>query len=580
MESQTVSARSRVLAGRRIGSGMLQVADDQSQSFKQRVARRLFRERDILLRSDGRVHYLRLTPRLQKAMAGGLLVVLLGVATVSGGLVWQQERLSQRAVELAESRAAREALDERMRSARRQVGDLLAQIGGQLDGTEHLNDSGAALSQGLERIRAGLTTLAARNSALAARVARARADLRRADAHAEQLAASRARLENELSATRSELAGIVSRREELANRLADARADQEALRASRQAEANARLEAEERAQRLAESLEATRRDEVGLRGRLDSLQAQVAESKKARSGLMQERKELAQRVGRLERTLGKDLGGEGGGEADLAGRIARLEKALLAAESKGTLLAAERDRLQGKVGELQDRLASWRDRQSGVLEHFRARARDGLDPIEKTVAMTGIDVDMLIARVQAEGGARGGPFIPASDEIDGALGEEVRRLEAQIERLVALQAGLRSLPLTAPLDAFWISSHFGKRRDPYNGRWAMHEGLDLAAQAGSPVHAAAPGKVVYAGRKHGYGRVVEVDHGYGITTRYAHLKSIAVERGTRLEHRDKVGGVGNSGRSTGTHLHYEILVDGEPFDPMNFLEAGKHVFKG
>ncbi len=149
-----------------------------------------------------------------------------------------------------------------------------------------------------------------------------------------------------------------------------------------------------------------------------------------------------------------------------------------------------------------------------------------------------------------------------------------------MQRLVALQAALGSMPLTAPVDSFWISSHFGKRKDPYNGRWAMHEGIDLAATAGSRVVATAPGKVVFAGTKSGYGRLVEIDHGFGLRTRYAHLRSIRVETGQRVEHRQTVGTLGSSGRSTGPHVHYEVLVEGEPMDPDDFLEAGKHVFKG
>lgn len=558
---------------------MDRATQDRGRSFVRRAWTRAFREREILLRSDGRVRYVRLTRRLQQVAAASLLACCLGVGVLSGGLVWQQEKLSRHAAELAEARAARQATSARLEAARRQVSQLVSQIGGEPGNTtDGASSRDPALSEAIKQLRAGLARLADRNAALASRVAQVREDLRQADARAAKLAASRKRLERRLAGTRGELSGIVGRREALARRLAEARADVKALRASRQAEANARLEAERKAERLARRLQATRADESRMREHLDELRQQVVRSKKARQDLMQERENLAKRVGQLERVLGGNLEGETDG--DLAGRIARLEKALLAAESKGTLLAAQRDRLQHKVRELQKRLAAWRDRQSGVLEHFRARARHGLDPIEKTVAMTGLDVDRLISRVRDTRAGRGGPFIPASARIDGALGEEVRRLETQMSRLVALQTVMRSLPLTAPLDAYWISSHFGKRRDPYNGRWAMHEGIDLAAQLGSPVHAAAPGTVVYAGRKPGYGRVVEVDHGYGIKTRYAHLKAIEVARGARLAHRDTLGRVGDSGRSTGAHLHYEILMDGDPFDPMNFLKAGKHVFKG
>ena len=131
----------------------------------------------------------------------------------------------------------------------------------------------------------------------------------------------------------------------------------------------------------------------------------------------------------------------------------------------------------------------------------------------------------------------------------------------------------------APAFGFGQGKDFGKRRDPYNGRWAMHEGIDLAGQPGLTVHAAAPGKVVHAGWKGGYGRMVAIAHGYGIVSRYAHLKKITVEEGQSVEHRGALGKLGNTGRSTGPHVHYEIRVEGEPADPMNFLKAGKYAFK-
>lgn len=566
-----------------MGSGMHGRAGQRTETGWRRLWRRVFRQRQILLRSDAGVRCLHLSPRLQQAMAAAVLALVAWFAGMGGGLVWQQERLAERGAELARAHDAYADLNAEVDAAREQAVALLAQLGDAgVDGRGSAPGS-PALSQALRQLRTGVASLAARNSALADRVARVRRDLRRADARAESLAAARVRLEEELAATRMDLSAVVDRRRVLAHELAETRADLKALRASRQAEANGRLQAEDKARRLARDLAATRADEADLRERLQDLEQQVAESKDTRSDLLQERRELAQRVGRLEDTLGSVTeavpDGAAGG-SDLAGRIAGLEKALLAAESKGTVLAAERDRLRGKVRQLQARLDSLRQRQSGVLAHFRDRARHGLDPIERTVAMTGLDVDALVARVREEAQALGGPFIPAAGEMDGPLSEEVQRLEREMQRLVALRAALRSLPLTAPLDAYWISSYFGKRRDPYNGRWAQHEGLDLAAQHGSPVVAAAPGKVVFTGRKPGYGRMVEIDHGYGIRTRYGHLDSIAVQAGTRLEHRGEIGKVGDTGRSTGSHLHYEIRVNGEALDPMNFLEAGKHVFKG
>ncbi len=136
------------------------------------------------------------------------------------------------------------------------------------------------------------------------------------------------------------------------------------------------------------------------------------------------------------------------------------------------------------------------------------------------------------------------------------------------------------LPLVAPTRHYYVASRYGKRRDPINRRWAMHYGLDLAGVHRSPILATAPGIVVKAGWSGHYGRTVEIDHGLGIRTRYGHLRRITVKRGQKVGFRQKIGEMGNSGRSTGTHVHYEILVNGRPRNPEKFMEAGKHVLEG
>ncbi|MBP5855928.1 M23 family metallopeptidase [Marivibrio halodurans] len=157
--------------------------------------------------------------------------------------------------------------------------------------------------------------------------------------------------------------------------------------------------------------------------------------------------------------------------------------------------------------------------------------------------------------------------------------EDVELLETRINRWRALQQVVRCVPLISPIDNYHVTSPFGKRKDPFNNRWAIHEGVDLGGWPGISIMAAAPGTVVRAGRDGGYGNKVVIDHGCGIRTVYAHMKSIAVKKGQRVEHRETIGKLGSTGRSTGPHVHYEVQVDGEPLDPEQFIEAGKHVFK-
>ena len=151
--------------------------------------------------------------------------------------------------------------------------------------------------------------------------------------------------------------------------------------------------------------------------------------------------------------------------------------------------------------------------------------------------------------------AVGGPFVPA------------RRAASHRGRAVG------ALPLGSPLTVTRVTSGFGRRVDPLNHRHATHEGIDLAAALRTLVHATAGGRVVFAGRRGGYGRMVEVDHGSGVHTRYAHLDRILVRSGQRVTPRQGIGLVGSSGRSSGPHLHYEIRVDGVARNPARFLAA-------
>jgi len=192
--------------------------------------------------------------------------------------------------------------------------------------------------------------------------------------------------------------------------------------------------------------------------------------------------------------------------------------------------------------------------------------------LELLLASTGVDVERLLSRigpVATQASAQGGPFVALNSPAGIALQDQQR--QAQLAKL------LKTLPLTAPLVNYQIGSGFGPRRDPFNGREAFHTGLDLEAPYRTPVYSTAPGTVLFTGVKEGYGRTVEINHGNGIVTRFAHLHRILVARGQHIGAHFEVGELGSTGRSTGPHLHYEVIVDGRPLDPAKFLEAGKNV---
>lgn len=175
--------------------------------------------------------------------------------------------------------------------------------------------------------------------------------------------------------------------------------------------------------------------------------------------------------------------------------------------------------------------------------------------------------------------AMGGPF----EAILGGGGDDIdprfERLGLSLARMAVLDRALDGIPQVVPASAQNITSGFGYRRDPFNGSGAMHSGIDFRGAMGSPIYAAADGRVTFAGVKSGYGNVIEVTHGNGILTRYAHLSRIDVKVGQAVGAGATIGGLGSTGRSTGPHLHFEVRINDRAINPRPFLEAAPDVLK-
>ncbi len=175
---------------------------------------------------------------------------------------------------------------------------------------------------------------------------------------------------------------------------------------------------------------------------------------------------------------------------------------------------------------------------------------------------------------------QGGPFVP-DRRISQSLVREpaILRLAATLNRMEQLEALLVALPSDRPTEGMELSSGFGFRYDPFNGHRALHSGLDFRGAHRTPIHTAAAGRVSFAGVKNGYGNVIEVDHGHGIMTRYAHLAAFTAREGEMVQSGHQIGLMGSTGRSTGTHLHFEVRVNGVAVNPRRFLEANADVLE-
>lgn len=219
-----------------------------------------------------------------------------------------------------------------------------------------------------------------------------------------------------------------------------------------------------------------------------------------------------------------------------------------------------------------------------ILRDIRKKVGERISGLESIIDMTGVNIktvashNLRLKEVMEErnqsSNAQGGPFIPVSTNsfFDN------NRFESEIDYLLELEKIIHSFPIASPLQNYYVSSRFGRRVDPIRRTIAVHSGLDMVGKYGSAVHSSAPGKVIFAGRKGAYGYYVELRHASGITTRYGHLKEIKVRSGEQIRRGQIIGLQGNTGRSTGSHLHYEVRLNGKAIDPYNFLKAGRYVF--
>ncbi len=251
--------------------------------------------------------------------------------------------------------------------------------------------------------------------------------------------------------------------------------------------------------------------------------------------------------------------------ADAAGIAASQEKTVPAHD------IADYAQTQNLFQSVKTRIESVDREQRAMLDSLRMEAS------EKTAAIVTTLGSLKVKVGDDSQTGLGGPFIPLDPGID--FNAHVEALDSSLKALGTAQGLLAKVPVASPAPGSPLSSPFGARIDPFLGHQAMHSGLDFRASTGTPVHATADGKVIDAGRNGGYGNMVEIDHGNGMSTRYAHLSRISVNSGDKVSRGTKVGEVGSTGRSTGPHLHYEVRRHGHAVDPVSFLKAGRKIEK-
>ncbi len=217
------------------------------------------------------------------------------------------------------------------------------------------------------------------------------------------------------------------------------------------------------------------------------------------------------------------------------------------------------------------------ERTSRIFEQLEDALTVSVEPLDKMFQKAGLSPDNLISQVRSGYSGMGGPLTPLAISTKGAVdsADQIRAnaILRGLDKLNVYRIAAEKTPFDVPVKA---SHRFTSGFGPRWGR--MHNGADFAAPYGTPITSTADGVVVHAGWSSGYGRLVKIKHEFGIETRYAHLAKIRVKVGQRVSRGDRIGDMGNSGRSTGTHLHYEVRVGGKPVNPMTYIKAARDVF--
>ncbi|MEP2028970.1 MAG: M23 family metallopeptidase [Paracoccaceae bacterium] len=252
------------------------------------------------------------------------------------------------------------------------------------------------------------------------------------------------------------------------------------------------------------------------------------------------------------------------------------------AQERDNVIADAQDALL-QADEMELKIALMEDQNDQIFRQLEEAMTVSVAPLDKMFRSAGMSTDRIIEQVRRGYSGQGGPLTPLSFSTRGAPPSpdamRANRLLNQMDQLNLYRIAAQKAPFATPVkNAFRFTSGYGFRRDPKTGGRRMHSGVDFAASNGTPLYATADGVVTHASWDTGYGRLIKIQHQFGIETRYAHLSRMRVKVGQRVSRGERIGDMGASGRVTGVHLHYEVRVGGKPVNPMIYIKAAKDVF--
>lgn len=327
-------------------------------------------------------------------------------------------------------------------------------------------------------------------------------------------------------------------------------------------------------ERLLASEDRRRELETGIEVIQSTLRRTIIERDEARSKAEEATLALAETTGSTRSDEGR--------ARDTVDTLAILTDALGSAAQERDLMEGAATKAAERAEEIMAQKRALERQNDEIFARLEEAVTVSMEPLDKMFRDAGLSPDDLINTVRKGYSGMGGPLNASLSTSGAMVTPDLTRANAVLQgldrmnmyRIAAFKAPF-SMPVDTPVR---YTSGFGGRNDPFGRGFRRHEGQDMAGSYGAPILATADGVVTYAGWENGYGRLVKIRHEFGIETRYGHLSQIRVNVGDRVSRGDRIGDMGNSGRSTGTHLHYEIRIGGDAINPMTFIKAARNVF--
>jgi murein DD-endopeptidase MepM/ murein hydrolase activator NlpD len=346
----------------------------------------------------------------------------------------------------------------------------------------------------------------------------------------------------------------------------------------------------ERDSRAAEAVAAQERFNAALK-QISAMQAELLGSENRRRELetgidviqttlrdtMKQREEVNTRLSALQAQIDGNGGSSASGMSQDDATLNLLSDALARTAKERDQVVADAEEALVRAAEMEAEIELMEDKNDRIFRQLEEAMTVSVKPLDKMFQKAGMNPDSIIKQVRKGYSGRGGPLMPLSFSTMGdqnsADTKRANKILSQMDRLNLYRIAAQKAPFANPLkDPYRFTSGFGYR-------WGrLHAGADFAAPHGTPIYATADGVVTHAGWSSGYGRLVKIQHDFGIETRYAHNSKLYVKVGQRVSRGQKISAMGNTGRSTGTHLHYEVRVGGKPINPMIYIKAANDVF--